>query len=54
MIAKAQHTMHDTSRHIRRRHNIIRKLISNDIIIVDFINSKDNLAGPLMNEINRE
>ncbi|CAL8988835.1 unnamed protein product, partial [Prunus brigantina] len=35
------------SRHIRRRHNTIKQLISSGIISIDYIKSKENLADPL-------
>ena len=35
------------SRHIRLRHNIVRQLLSNDVICIDYIKSKDNIADPL-------
>jgi hypothetical protein len=30
------------SQHIRRKHNTVRQLLSNDIISIDYIKSKDN------------
>ena len=35
------------SQHIRRRHNIVRQLLSNGAIYIDYIKSKDNLADML-------
>lgn len=35
------------SQHIRRRHNNIQQLISNDIISIDYVKSKENLADLL-------
>ena len=35
------------SRHIRRRHNTVRQLLSNEIISIDYIKLKDNLADSL-------
>ena len=32
------------SRHIRRRHNTVKKLLSNEIISIDYIKSKDNIV----------
>ncbi|KAL0325398.1 UNVERIFIED_CONTAM: Retrovirus-related Pol polyprotein from transposon TNT 1-94 [Sesamum radiatum] len=47
-IGRAQSSMYNgKSRHIRRRHNTIRQLISSGIISIDYIKSKDNLADPL-------
>ena len=42
------------SRHIRRRHNTIRQLISTEVISVDYVKSKDNIADPLTKGLNRE
>ena len=42
------------SRHIRRRHNIVRQLLSNGIISIDYIKSKDNLADLLTKGLTRE
>ena len=42
------------SRHIRRRHNTIRKLISTGIISIDYVRSKDNIADPLTKGLNRD
>ena len=47
-IGRAQNDMYNgKSRHIRRRHNTVRQLLSNGIISIDYIKSKDNLANPL-------
>lgn len=42
------------SRHIRRRHNTIRKLLSKGIISIDYVRSKDNLADPFTKGLSRE
>ena len=42
------------SRHIRRRHNSIRQLLSSGIITIDYVKSKDNVSDPLTKGINRE
>ncbi|KAL6327752.1 hypothetical protein AAG906_024722 [Vitis piasezkii] len=42
------------SRHIRRRHNTIRQLLSTGVISVDYVKSKDNIADPLTKGLNRE
>jgi hypothetical protein len=34
-------------RHVRRRHDRVRQLISTGIITVDCVKSKDNIADPL-------
>jgi hypothetical protein len=47
-IGRAQSYMYNgKSRHIRRRHNTVRQLLSNGIISIDYIKSKDNIANPL-------
>jgi hypothetical protein len=35
------------SRHIHRKHNTVRQLLSNDIFSIDYIKSKDNIADLL-------
>ena len=42
------------SRHIRRRHNTVRQLISTGVFYVDYIKSNDNTADPLTKGLNRE
>ena len=42
------------SRHMRRRHNSIRQLISTGVISIDFVKSKENLAEPLTKGLNRD
>ena len=54
-IGRAHNDMYnDKSRHIRRRHNTVRQLLSNGIISIDYIKSKDNLADPLTKGLTRE
>lgn len=54
-IGRAQSCMYNgKSRHIRRRHNTIRQLISNGIISTDYVKSKENIADPLTKGINRD
>ena len=54
-IGRAQSNMYNgKSRHIRQRHNTIRQLLSNRVISIDYVKSKDNLADPLTKELNRE
>jgi len=44
-ISRAQNFIYNgKSRHIHRRHNTIRQLLSNGVISIDFVSSKDNLA----------
>ena len=35
------------SRHIRRRHNTIRQILSTGVISIDYVKSKDNITNPL-------
>ena len=54
-IGRAQNQMYNgKSRHIRRRHNTIRQLISTGVISVDYVRSNDNIADPLTKGLNRE
>ena len=47
-IGRANSTLYNgKSRHIRRRHKTIRQLLSNGVITIDYVRSKDNLADPL-------
>ena len=42
------------SRHIYRRHNTIKQLLSTRDISVDYVKSKDNIADPLTKGLNKE
>ena len=54
-IARAQNNMYNgKSRHIRRRHNTVKHLLSSGIISIDYIKSKDNIADPLTKGLTRE
>uniref|UniRef100_A0A2N9HXG0 Integrase catalytic domain-containing protein n=1 Tax=Fagus sylvatica TaxID=28930 RepID=A0A2N9HXG0_FAGSY len=54
-IGRAQSYMYNgKSRHIRRRHNTVRQLLSNGIISIDYIKSKDNIADPLTKGLSGE
>ncbi|WJZ99453.1 hypothetical protein VitviT2T_017897 [Vitis vinifera] len=54
-IGRAQSNMYNgKSRHIRRRHNTIRQLLSTGVISVDYVKSKDNIADPLTKGLNKE
>ena len=54
-IGKAQNQMYNgKSRHIRRRHNTVRQLLSNGIISIDYIKSKENFADPLTKSLTKE
>ena len=54
-IARAQSNLYNgKSRHIRRRHNTIKQLLSNGVISIDYVKSKDNIADPLTKGLSRE
>ncbi|KAL6982051.1 hypothetical protein U1Q18_052698 [Sarracenia purpurea var. burkii] len=54
-IGRAQsHMYNGKSRHIRRRHNTIRKLLSSGVVTIDYVKSKDNIADPLTKGLTRE
>ncbi|CAM8904971.1 unnamed protein product [Rhodiola kirilowii] len=54
-IGRAQNVMYNgKSRHIRRRHNTIRQLLSSIVISIDYVRSKDNIAVPLTKGLNRD
>ncbi|PHT89514.1 hypothetical protein T459_04627 [Capsicum annuum] len=42
------------SRHIQRRHNTIRELLSSGIITINYVKSKDNMLDPLTKGLSRE
>ena len=42
------------SRHIRRRHNTVRQLLSSGIITIDYVKSSDNVSDPLTKGLVRE
>ena len=54
-IGRAQsHIYNGKSRHIRRRHNTVRHLLSNGIMTIEYIRSKENIADPLTKGMTRE
>ena len=54
-IGRAQsHMYNGKSRHIRRRHNTVRQLLSNGIISIEYVKSKDNIADPLTKGLVKE
>ena len=54
-IGRAQNHMYNSkSQHIHRRHNTMRQLLSNGIISIDFIKSKENIADSLTKGLSRE
>lgn len=42
------------SRYIRYRHNTTKQLISNGIISINYVKSKENIADPLTNDLLRD
>ena len=54
-IGRARNVMYNgKSRHIRRRHDTVRQLLSSVIITIDYVKSKDNIADPLTKGLTRE
>ena len=54
-IGRARNHMYNgKSRHIRLRHNTVRQFLSNGIISIDYVKSKDNIADPLTKGLARE
>ena len=54
-ISRAQNNMYNgKSRHIHRRHNTIRQLLSTGVISLDYVRSKDNIADLLTKRLNIE
>ena len=54
-IGRAQnHIYNGKSRHIRRRHNTVRQLLSNGILTIEYIRSKENIEYPLTKGLTRE
>ena len=52
---RARNVMYNgKSRHIRRRHDTVRQLLSSGIITIDYVKSKDNIADPLTKGLTRE
>ena len=47
-------TYNGKSRHIRHRHDTVRKLLSSGIIRIDYVKSKDNVSDPLTKSPSRE
>ena len=49
VIARAKNKIYNgKSRHIRLRHKIVRQLIENNVISMDFVRLEKNLVDPLM------
>ena len=54
-ISKAQNFVYNGKfRHIHRKHNTIRQLLSNRVISIDFVSSKDNLADPFTKSLSEK
>ena len=48
------HIYNSKSRHIRRRHNIVRQLLCNGIMTIEYIRSKENIVDLLTKGLTRE
>ena len=54
-IGRAQSRIYNgKSRHICRRHNIVRQLLSNGIMTIEYIRSKENIVDPLTKGLTKE
>ncbi|KAL6321913.1 hypothetical protein AAG906_035622 [Vitis piasezkii] len=54
-LVRAKNVVHNgKSRHIRCKHNTIKQLLSNGVITIEFVKSKDNIADPLTKGLSRE
>ena len=54
-IGRAQsHIYNGKSRRIRQRHNIVRQLLSNGIMTIEYIRSKENIVDLLTKGLTRE
>ena len=40
--------------HVRLKHSLVRDLIMNGVIIIDFVRSKENLTNPLTKGLTKE
>ena len=40
--------------HVRLKHSLVRDLIMNGVIIIDFVRSKENRADPLTRGLTKE
>ena len=55
VIANAKSKIYNgKNRHIRLRHNIVRQLIENGIMSLDFVSSERNMANPLTKPLARK
>ena len=54
-ISSAQNSMYNgKSRHIHRRHDTIRQLLSTGVIFLNYVKSKDSIANLLTKGLNKE
>ena len=54
-ISRTQNFIYNgKSRHIRRIHNTVKQLLSNEIISIDFVSLKDNLADPFTKDLSEK
>ena len=55
IIGRTQSNLYNgKSWHIRRWHNIVGQLLSNGVINIDYVKSKDNLVDPFTKGLSRE
>ena len=55
VVGIAQNSIYNSKfRHIRRRHNTIRQLLSVGVISLDYVKSKHKIADPLTKGLNKE
>ena len=54
-MGRAQsHIYKGKSRHVRRRHKSVRRLLENGIVSIDYVRSKDNIADPFTKGLAKE
>ena len=53
-MGRARNVMYNGPRHIFRRHDTVRQLLSSGIITIDYVKSKDNIADPLTKGLTKE
>ena len=47
-------TFNGENRHIRLRHEVVKQLLKDEIISIDYVKSKVNLANPLTKPLGRK
>jgi len=46
-------TFNDKDRHIQLRHNVVKRVLEDGMISIDYVKSKGNLADPLTKALGR-